>query len=147
MSGAIVLIEVLDAKRVPARLAVKAQQSAACTGGTGNCLASGRRLPGCYRHDRITLKLHRFRFESPGMVADPALRICNARFAEEPVRDRIAPHIGLAGLIRQLLQHLLKSRLIHASSERLPLLHEPGGRPGAVVVRVVKELDDSLARM
>src|SRR5271165_1621437 len=145
MGRAVVLIEVLDAKCVPARLAIKAQASQTRAGGAGNRLASRRSLPGCYCDHGITLKLNRFRLKSSGMMAHTAFRIFNARLAEEPVRDRIPPHIGLTGLVVELLQDLLKSLLIHASPERLPLLHEPSRSQCSFVVRVVEGLNHRLA--
>ena len=80
-------------------------------------------------------------------MAHAAFRIRNTGLAQEPVRDCIAPHRGLAGLILELGQDLSVALIVHASLERFPLAHIAFDRFRSLVVRIVDVLNHGLAGM
>ena len=59
----------------------------------------------------VAVELHRLGLEAIRIVADAALVVGDAALAEEPIADRVAPDLGVAGLIFEVGEHLLRSAL------------------------------------
>src|SRR5581483_4597484 len=144
---AIVLIEILHAQGVPAGRAVIVEAGDALGYRTTHSSTARRRFPRRYGNGGIAFEAHRLGLDAAGMAADSALLIRNARRAEKPVVDSIAPDLRLAGLILQLCQHLTVALFIDPVGERFPFGHVVLGCLFPLVMQIVDRLDDSLARM
>src|SRR5258708_19290453 len=114
MGYAVVLVEILDADRVPAWGAFIVEAGCASCGAAGDGLTSRSGLPGRHGHRRVTIQLHRLRFKAAGILAHTTLCVRYRRRAQKPVRDRIAPHVRLPGLVLELTQTLLVASLVNA---------------------------------
>ena len=145
---AVVLVEEQHGDRVHAIGSRKAvARGARVRARTGGGPTARRRLPRRDRLHDVAVQRHRFRFDSTRRVSGPSPRIGNARRAEEPADDRVAPHNRVAALIFEFLEHGRVAIRVDRAREFPPAVHELRGLFRALVVCVVNMLNDRAARL
>src|SRR5262249_61699587 len=110
-------------------------------------LSSRRRFPRHYLLFVVSIQLHRFGFNSLGVVPNPTLGVWYSRLAQEPVANRVAPNLGMASLVPQPRKAFSVALFINLAFERLPLSNESLSLPGALVMRIIDVLDHRLTGM
>src|SRR3954447_23670338 len=80
-------------------------------------------------------------------MTDPALFVGNSRPLHKPPANGIAPNLRVPSLEFKPLANFAKPLLIYERLQFRPLVEESGRALCAVVMRIVKVLDDRFARV
>src|SRR5579871_4789530 len=135
--GAVVLVEIADAKLMPTLIPAKDKAGGASCGRARDRFAAGCRFPRGDRKRGVAFELHRLRLHPAGMFSCPALFIRDTGCSQKPVHNRVAPDFSLAGLIFELREHFLKTPLVDLTFECAPSLNVILDCFGAVIMRIV----------
>ncbi len=112
---------------------------------TTDGFAAGCIFPRGYFDDLVAGEAGVFGFEAAGIVAGAALFVRDPTQLEEILHNGVAPDDGVPGLVLEAGEDVCVEAGVDAPLERRPVVDEPCGLGGAVVVTVVDVLDDGFA--